>query len=191
MSDKQVVLAIYDEPHHVRSVVGRLRELGLGDDRMSVVSTTGDRSGSADHVVRRGGAAGAVGGSMGGVLTALGLAALPGAGWILAIGPLATVLTTAAAGGGLGAGFGALLARAGFDKEPSERLAEAMEEGAVLISVDPPAGKEARVREAMIVSASSTGAEAAAEGSLELVDPHGRTTDSPRFGRPDTLTISG
>src|SRR6186713_3756678 len=95
-----------------------------------------DLDGKDDRAEAAGAGAGvgaAVGGTAG-LLTGLGLMAIPGVGPVVAAGWLVAALTGAAAGGATGGIIGALSQQAGVSDEEANVYAEGLRRGGALVS---------------------------------------------------------
>jgi len=152
----KTVVGLFDSFTEAQSVVQDLIDNGFSRDDISVVSNDAahrDSQGSAgtdESAAAEGAGTGAVVGSLGGgalgLLVGAGLLAIPGIGPVLAAGPLAAGLGTAAAtlgAGALGAGIGAAtggliggLVGSGVPKEDAESYAEGVRRGGTLVTVN-------------------------------------------------------
>jgi hypothetical protein len=88
-----------------------------------------------------------------GLLTGLGLMAIPGVGPVVAAGWLVSTLTGAAAGGATGSIIGALSQQAGLSKEESEVYAEGLRRGGAIVSARVDDADTARLQKVMDRSA--------------------------------------
>ena len=153
------VTAIFDDRSQAERAITDLRQYGIPDANLSVVSRRQEdvevaRGGDVDKSdtgerVGKGAAAGA------GLGALFGLAALaiPGVGPFVTAGVLASALGatagTVAAGAVVGGASGALagaLAKAGYSKDEAEYFGPAVEQGNILLAVDADDGTEDRVR---------------------------------------------
>jgi uncharacterized membrane protein len=151
------VTAIFDDRAAAERAISELRQFGITDARLSIVTRRTDDAevpterahDSAGERVGKGALTGA------GVGALFGLAALaiPGVGPFVSAGVLANALGatagTVAAGALVGGTSGALagaLARAGFSKDEAEFYGPAIERGSVLVAVEAEDGLEDRVR---------------------------------------------
>ncbi len=136
----QTLTRVYDDYTDAQSVVRALREAGIPEPDISLVSNhAGDGDGSA---TQDGVATGAtVGGALGagaGLLSGLGLMAIPGVGPVVAAGWLAAMATGAVAGAATGAAAGGIigaLTNAGVTSDEAHMYAEGVRRGGSLVSV--------------------------------------------------------
>lgn len=144
------IIAMYPDLNVAERVVDDLIANGVTRDCISIVShhateryrelsTMSDEQRQANAATGAG--AGAAGGAVGGVLASIGLAALPGVGWILAAGPVGSIVATGLIGAGVGAvagGLGGALSKAGVPVDPADRYAEAIRRGGALVAAEVP-----------------------------------------------------
>lgn len=144
------IIAMYPDLHIAERVVGDLLAAGADRSNISIVShhateryrelsTMSDEQRKENAA--RGAGAGALGGVLGGALLSIGLAAIPGVGWILAAGPVGSIIATGAIGAGLGAaagGIGGALSKAGVPTDRAGRYAEGVRRGGALVAVEVP-----------------------------------------------------
>jgi hypothetical protein len=153
------VTAIFDDRSQAERAITDLREYGIPDAKLSVVSRrpedvevsrgrTEEPSDTGERVGK-----GALAGAGVGALFGLAALAIPGIGPFVTAGVLSSALGatagTVAAGAAVGATSGALagaLAKAGYNKEEAEFYGPAVERGGILLAVDADAGTEDRVR---------------------------------------------
>jgi len=153
------VTAIFDDRSQAERAITDLRQYGITDAKLSVVSrrpddlevTRGETSETSDTGERVG--RGALAGAGIGALFGLAALAIPGVGPFVTAGVLASALGatagTVAAGAAVGATSGALagaLAKAGYKREEAEFYGPAVERGGVLVAVDADGGAEDQVR---------------------------------------------
>ncbi|MFH5836930.1 general stress protein [Proteiniclasticum sp. C24MP] len=100
----------------------------VGDDLMSDTDITAENAGEKA-------ASGSVMGGIGGFLLGLGAMAIPGAGPVLAAGPIAGAITGAVAGGTIG-GVAGLLTDYGIPEEEAKLYEERITEGDIMVLVD-------------------------------------------------------
>lgn len=145
---KHTVVGIFQDSNRAGKAVGELKEMGYTKD-ISILAQDVNKEGSRSHQIKQdlsdeaaeGAGAGAVVGGVSGALIGLlsGAAAftVPGAG-IAIVGPLATTLIGAGAGGGAGALVGALVDM-GIPNERAEAYKHLIDSGEVLVTatVDP------------------------------------------------------
>jgi hypothetical protein len=111
-------------------------------DNLTVIANNADEAydlekDAADDVSTGAGIGAAVGGA-GGLLTGLGLIAIPGVGPVVAAGWLVSTLTGAVAGAAAGAAIGGLVSaftEAGVSEEEAEILAEHVRRGGAVVCV--------------------------------------------------------
>jgi hypothetical protein len=142
------VAGLFDDHNDVTQVVQGLTALGIKSEDISVVTHTDSTiehrtlpsASAADAKAASAGKGAAVGGALGGaagLIAALGATAVPGVGWALAAGPIATIL----AGAGLGAVGGGLiggLINTGIPERQARFLAEGIRRGGTVVSVSAP-----------------------------------------------------
>lgn len=167
----KTVVGLFDNFAEAQEVVQELIDNNFRREDISVVANDQTRAANRDRAVGRrdqgneaaeGAGAGAVGGTVVGgaigLLVGAGLLAIPGIGPVLAAGPLAATVGTAAAtagAGALGAGIGAAtggiiggLVGAGVPREQAETYAEGVRRGGTLVAVstdDAGAGRAAKI----------------------------------------------
>ena len=154
----KTVIGLFDRVSEAQSVVRDLIGAGFSRDEIGLLASdaTGEWSrckastleGAAptSEEIGTGVSTGTAVGGLGGLLVGLGLTefAIPGIGWVAAIGTFATTL----AGAGVGAAVGGLhtaIDKLGVPKEQAGYCAEAVRRGGTLVSVRVP---EDRVDEA-------------------------------------------
>lgn len=151
----KTVVGLFETYGEAQHVVQDLMDSGFRREDISVVANDSSRSTSdtravgADSKADEAAGAGAVGGTViggaAGLLIGAGLLAIPGIGPVLAAGPLAAGIGTAAAtvgAGALGAGIGAAtggliggLVGAGVPEDEAHVYAEGVRRGGTLVSV--------------------------------------------------------
>jgi len=123
------------------AAVASVLDAGVHRDDVSVVSYGGgvhDVDEPTHTPPSTAAAAAGAGGAAGSALAALGLAAVPGVGWLFAAGPVGALLTAAAVGGAAGAvggGLASALAEHGIARRHATLYAEAVRRGASLVVV--------------------------------------------------------
>lgn len=147
--ESKTFAALFASHHRAEEAVASLNDAGVPSRLVSVLTheelqnhETGGLSAS------EGAAAGAAGAALGGVLASLGLAAIPGVGWIMAAGPIGSMLATAVtagAAGAVGGGIAGALTDNGIDAEDAAIYAEAVRRGGTLVVVDAPVDKASLV----------------------------------------------
>jgi uncharacterized membrane protein len=155
------VTAIFDDRSQAERAITDLRQYGITDAKLSVVSRRPDdmevtRGDLGERDTRDTGervGKGALAGAGVGALFGLAALAIPGVGPFVTAGVLSSALGatagTVAAGAAVGATSGALagaLAKAGYNKEEAEFFGPAVERGSILLAVDADGGTEDRVR---------------------------------------------
>lgn len=151
-----VVSALFHDADRAEEAFKEAKEIGLGDDRISILmSEQARREWFPDEVVevheeRRtlegtgvGSAVGLAAGAIAGAIAAIGTTiALPGFGLVVA-GPLAAAIAGAGAGGVAGGLLGALVGT-GLSKERAELYRTSIEEGGIVLVARPADDEEAR-----------------------------------------------
>jgi hypothetical protein len=126
------ITRLYDSHDDASGVVQELRRAGLPESDISVL-TRDNRA----HTAATGAEIGAAIGGLAGLLTGLGLVAIPGIGPVVAGGWLASTLAGVAAGGWAGGALG-VLTHAGVTNEDAEAFAECLRNGATLVAARVP-----------------------------------------------------
>lgn len=155
---------LYDSHVEARQVVRELEAAGVPHGDISILVSNADNSydekakaypdrdldGRDDRSEAAAGGAGigAVAGGTVGVLTGLGLMAIPGVGPVVAAGWLAALLTGAAAGGVAGGIIGALT-QAGVSGEEAQIYAEGLRRGGAVVSARVPDENAVRLQSLM------------------------------------------
>jgi hypothetical protein len=149
---------LYDNYADAERAVRRLEAAGVPHNDISIVANNSenwysqnrkidrDRDGVDDRAEGAGAGAGigaGIGGAAG-LLTGLGLLAIPGLGPVVAAGWLASTAVGAAAGAATGGIIGALT-QAGVSKEDASRYAEGVRRGGTLVSARVPDGDRPRL----------------------------------------------
>ena len=138
----RTVSRLFDSYELARQAVTELKDAGIPESEISIVANNVDSSHDrdGDGVDDDGSGAGAgagVGATLGGaagLLTGLGMLAIPGVGPVVAAGWLATTALGALAGGAAGGVIGALT-DAGVDEEDAHVYAEGVRRGGTLVTV--------------------------------------------------------
>jgi hypothetical protein len=132
--------ALFATRHRASEAVDSLKDAGIAGRKISVLSHEELKDGETGGLsAGEGAAAGAAGAAIGGVIASLGLAAVPGIGWIMAAGPIGSMIATgatAAAAGAVGGGIAGALTDNGIDKEDADIYAEALRRGGTLVIVE-------------------------------------------------------
>jgi heat induced stress protein YflT len=139
----QVVTALYDDYDSAVSAVNALEDAGILHSDISIVSNNADdryprddRTKAAEDAGKGAGIGAAIGG-VGGLLTGLGLMAIPGVGPVVAAGWLAATLAGDATGavvGGAAGGLVGALAKEGVPERDAHFYAEGVRRGGTLVS---------------------------------------------------------
>ena len=144
---------LYNSYPDAQAAINRLEAAGVDHGDISVLASNADGWYKDDHPAKPGtfpdrdldgkddrseaaGTGAGVGAALGGtagVLTGLGLIAIPGVGPIVAAGWLVSALTGAAAGGATGGVLGALT-QAGVSKDEADIYAESLRRGGAVVS---------------------------------------------------------
>lgn len=134
----QTITKVYDHYEQAQKAVRDLESVGI---RSSEISLVANKSVSEQHTnvadaseAGTGAGIGAVVGGTAGLLTGLGLLAIPGLGPVVAAGWLATTAVGAVAGGATGGILGALVS-AGVPEDHAHVYSEAVRRGGTLVSV--------------------------------------------------------
>jgi hypothetical protein len=137
------ISAVFDDRAEAERAVTQLRNLGVREAALSLVS----RQEPAGVGAAEGAGKGALAGAGVGTLFGLAAAFIPGIGPFITAGALASALGVtggaAAAGAIVGGTSGAVagaLSRAGFSKEEADYYGGALERGSVLVTVDTDGG---------------------------------------------------
>jgi hypothetical protein len=139
----QVVTALYDSYDSAVSAVNALEDAGIPHSEISIVSNNADDRYSQDDRTKtaedagKGAGIGAALGGVGGLLTGLGLMAIPGVGPVVAAGWLAATAAGAATGavvGGAAGGLVGALTKEGVPEEEANFYAEGVRRGGTLVS---------------------------------------------------------
>jgi hypothetical protein len=148
MSDKKFESAMYLNRADAEDAVTRLRDLGYSENEISVMMHDDTRArefaaATGSKAAEGTGAGAVIGGSLGvivaGAATVAGLTAVVTTGGLAApfvVGPLAAVLSGLGAGVVAGGLVGGLVG-AGIPKEQADDYAKELEQGGILIAVDP------------------------------------------------------
>lgn len=136
------VTGLFDHYSDASSAVEQLRAAGISDSDISIVSNNSDgryKDNDSDVAEDAGTGAGigaAVGG-VGGLLTGLGIMAIPGVGPVVAAGWLAAMAAGAVAGavvGGAAGGIVGALTDSGVDERDAHVYAEGVRRGGTLVT---------------------------------------------------------
>jgi hypothetical protein len=132
----QTITGLFDSHSAARTAVSQLESAGISSDRISIVGRDGDdHDSNASEGAAAGAGLGAAVGGAGGLLTGLGLMAIPGVGPVVAAGWLAATAAGAAAGaiaGGATGGIIGSLTKEGVAEDDAHVYAEADTARAIL-----------------------------------------------------------
>ncbi|MBZ7927692.1 hypothetical protein LAC81_37795 (plasmid) [Ensifer adhaerens] len=149
----RTVTGLFDDYAEARDAVRDLEAAGVPSDDISIVANNSgdwystDRSDAAEGA-GTGAGLGAAGGGVVGLLTGLGLMAIPGVGPVVAAGWLASTAAGAAAGavaGGAAGGIIGSLTDSGVDEDDAQVYAEGVRRGGTLVT--------ARVDDSLVLKA--------------------------------------
>lgn len=137
----RTVTGLFDSYSDAEAAVSRLETSGIASDDISIVSNNGDGRYSDDNNAAEGAGTGAgigalVGGA-GGLLTGLGLMAIPGVGPVVAAGWLASTAAGAVAGAAVGGATGGIigaLTEEGVSESDAHVYAEGVRRGGTLVT---------------------------------------------------------
>lgn len=138
----QTITALYDTYDSAVSAVNALETSGIPHSDISIVSNNVDNRYNKDHSTSaedagKGAGIGAAVGGVGGLLTGLGLLAIPGVGPVVAAGWLVTTAARAATGAVVGGAAGGLvgsLTGAGVPERDAQFYAEGVRRGGTLVT---------------------------------------------------------
>lgn len=161
----RTVSRLFDDYAQARQAVADLKAAGIPEGEISIVSNNVDNHHDSDgdgvddraEGAGTGAGVGATLGGAAGLLTGLGVMAIPGVGPVVAAGWLATTALGALAGGAAGGVIGALT-QAGVDEDDAHVYAEGVRRGGTLVTVR--AEEEAALRADGILDQSGVAASA-------------------------------
>ena len=136
----RTVTGLFDDYTDASSAVSELEAVGVPSSDISIVSNNADRrhgESNAAEGAGTGAGIGAVVGGAGGLLTGLGLMAIPGVGPVVAAGWLAATAAGAAAGavaGGAAGGIIGGLTNSGVPERDAHFYAEGVRRGGALVT---------------------------------------------------------
>ena len=136
----QTVTALFDTHADGEAAVTRLESAGIPSEDISIVSNNGDGRYDESNAATGAGAGAGVGaaiGGTGGLLTGLGLIAIPGVGPVVAAGWLAAMAVGAVAGavvGGTAGGIIGALTSSGVPEADAHVYAEGVRRGGTLVT---------------------------------------------------------
>lgn len=153
-------------------VIRELENAGIPRNDISIAAVEGKGSGSEEGAdIGAGAGAGAALGGVAGLVLGLGALAIPGAGPLVAAGPLAAALASAGIGAAAGGFLGALTGL-GVPEQDANYYAEAVRKGQAVIMVRTEGGSAETVREIL----NRSGAQDVSEG-----DPRSSEPESPQI----------
>ena len=162
VTENNILSALFGSMDRARTVVQGLREAGVPDEEISLLSSEvqypegkyreidGAFLENTDSAVENGSGAGAAVGGAGGFLVGLSTIAVPGAGALLVVG---SVLLSTLAGisvGALTGGTVGLLVKLGFTREEAEHFETGFDNGNVLVLAKAGTVAQETVREVMM-----------------------------------------
>jgi hypothetical protein len=138
----QTITGLFDHYADASSAVSALEAAGVPSSDISIVSSNADdrhakRESDAETGAESGAGIGAVVGGAGGLLTGLGIMAIPGVGPVVAAGWLAATAVGAVAGavaGGAAGGLIGALTKSGVSEEDANLYAEGVRRGGSLVT---------------------------------------------------------
>lgn len=136
----KTVTGLFDDYSDASAAVSALESAGVRSDDISIVSNNADKrhgESNAAEGAGTGAGIGAVIGGAGGLLTGLGLMAIPGVGPVVAAGWLAATAAGAAAGavaGGAAGGIIGALTDSGVSERDAHIYAEGVRRGGTLVT---------------------------------------------------------
>jgi hypothetical protein len=144
------VTHLFDDYGRAQEAVRALEAAGFTSDEVSIASRVRDNNELVDDATgaATGASVGAMAGAGTGLLTALGVMAIPGLGPLVAAGVLATTLAGAATGAAAGGLLGAL-ADYGVSEEDAHVYSEGVRRGGTLVSVRVPEERADMARDIM------------------------------------------
>ncbi len=137
----KTVTGLFDDYSDARSAVSALEARGVPSSEISIVSNNADdrytKDTNAAEGAGTGACIGAAVGGVGGLLTGLGIMAIPGVGPVVAAGWLAATAAGAAAGavaGGAAGGLIGAMTESGVPEEHAHVYAEGVRRGGTLVT---------------------------------------------------------
>ncbi|MBX9455300.1 MAG: hypothetical protein KL863_04330 [Rhizobium sp.] len=136
----RTVTGLFDSYSDAEVAVSNLERAGIPSDDISIVSNNGDGRYDESNVAEGAGTGagiGAVVGGAGGLLTGLGLMAIPGVGPVVAAGWLAATAVGAVAGAAVGGATGGIigaLTESGVSEADAHVYAEGVRRGGTLVT---------------------------------------------------------
>lgn len=138
----KTVTGLFDQYADATAAVDQLKAAGISDNDISIVSNNADgrHKGEKNDVAEDAGTGAGIGaavGGVGGLLTGLGIMAIPGVGPVVAAGWLAATAAGAVAGavvGGAAGGIIGALTDSGVDERDAHVYAEGVRRGGTLVT---------------------------------------------------------
>ncbi len=136
----KTVTGLFDHYSDAASAVDQLKAAGIPDSDISIVSNNSDGRYKDNDVAEDAGTGAGIGaavGGVGGLLTGLGIMAIPGVGPVVAAGWLAATAAGAVAGavvGGAAGGIVGALTDSGVDERDAHVYAEGVRRGGTLVT---------------------------------------------------------
>ena len=138
MKHTQTITKVYDQYVQAQNAVKELEVAGIASSEISLLAnkSVSERHDGVDDVSKAGTGAtiGALAGGAAGLMTGLGLLAIPGLGPVVAAGWFATTALGAVAGGATGGIVGSLVG-AGVSEDHAHVFSEAVRRGGTLLCV--------------------------------------------------------
>jgi hypothetical protein len=145
----KTVTGLFDHYSHATSAVDQLKAAGISEDDISIVSNNADgryKDSDVGEDAGTGAGIGAAVGGVGGLLTGLGIMAIPGVGPVVAAGWLAATAAGAVTGAVVGGAAGGLigaLTDSGVDERDAHVYAEGVRRGGTLVTAKVDEGRAA------------------------------------------------
>ncbi|QKJ94151.1 hypothetical protein [Agrobacterium pusense] len=137
----RTVTALFDDYDDASNAASELERAGIPSSDISIVASNADRRHGEDSKAAEGAGTGAgigaIVGGAGGLLTGLGMMAIPGVGPVVAAGWLAATAVGAAGGAVAGGATGGLIGamtRSGVSEEDANVYAEGVRRGGTLVT---------------------------------------------------------
>ena len=194
---------LYNNYGDARAAVQQLEAAGVAHNDISIIASNADNwytgkdtfpdrdlDGKDDRVqaAGKGASIGAAAGGTAGLLTGLGLMAIPGVGPVVAAGWLVATLAGAAAGGATGGALGALT-QTGISKDEADVYAEGLRRGGAVVSARVTDNDAARLQAMMDRSAVRVADRAAAyrKSGWKTFDPNATPYDADQVKKERSL----
>jgi hypothetical protein len=154
----KVVTALYDTYSEASAAVNALIAAGVMQSEISIVANNAENwhrepQSSAAEDAAGGAEAGVIVGGIGGLLTGLGLMAIPGVGPVVAAGWLVSTAAGAVAGAAIGGAAGGIIGSmttAGVPEDDANVYAEGVRRGGTLVTAQVDNVQEAEVRSILL-----------------------------------------